>query len=240
MILNILVINLLGHNMKKHIFCSLMAMTVLLLTGCSSHSTVSMWENTKTASRHIGRGVRALAGGGKDSRLLHYPYEFQGPEDSQYIGIYDEDEVHQKPSFPLAKEVPGDMGSFLPGIDGFHSPAGKEAVAFKHVHFDTNQDHVHKASELEVIKSICKYLKKNPSTYVYIEGHCDARGTALYNMSLGSRRSNMVRSMLIENGIDLNRLFTVSYGKEKPLDEGNNPVAWEKNRRVQFKLFKKN
>lgn len=209
-------------------------------SACSGRSSTSMWENTKTASRYIGRGFKALGGGGKDSKLLHYEYEFQGPEDAAYIALYDEDGKIDSHSFPLAKEVPGELGSFLPGIDGFHDPLSKEATVFKNVHFDTNLDIVLGQDDAMTIKAISKFLKKNPDYYVYIEGHCDKRGTDLYNMSLGSRRSNRVRNMLIENGIDLNRLFTVSYGKEKPIDDRDNPMAWEKNRRVQFKLYKKN
>lgn len=226
--------------MKKIIFSFLATVSLLSLSSCGPGSSTSMWENTKTASRYIGRGFKALGGGGKESRLIHNPYEFQGPEDSSYVALYDEeDDGSQTPSFPLSKEEPGNIGSFLPGIDGFHDPANKEAEIFKNIHFDTNRDQVKGPDDLQAIKAISKYLKKNPKYYVYVEGHCDQRGTALYNLSLGSRRSNTIRNLLIENGLDLNRLFTVSYGKEKPMDEANNPVAWEKNRRVQFKLFKK-
>ena len=199
-----------------------------------------MWQNTKTATRYIGRGFKALGGGGKDSRLIHYQYEFQGPEDANYIALYDEEDDGKARSFPLSKEVPGEMGSFLPGIEGFHDPVSKETTVFKNVHFDTNRDQLQSQSDIQIIRAISKFMKKNPQYYVYVEGHCDQRGTALYNMSLGSRRGNTVRNALIENGIDLDRLFTVSYGKEKPIDERNNPVAWDKNRRVQFKLYKKN
>lgn len=225
----------------KKIICSLLLTLVLVsLSGCGSRSSTSMLENAKTASRYIGRGFRALGGGGADSKLLHYPYEFQGPDDSGYLALYDAEDQGTAKSFPLSKEVPGEMGSFLPGIEGFHNPANKEMAVFKHVHFDTNRDQVKGSDDVNTLKAISKFLKKNPNYFVYVEGHCDQRGTALYNMSLGSRRSNTVRNLLIENGIDLNRLHTVSYGKEKPIDETNNPVAWEKNRRVQFKLYKKN
>lgn len=225
--------------MSKYIHACLVVLTALTVSGCGSRSSTSMWENTKTATRYIGRGFRALGGGGEDSRLLNYPYEFQGPEDAQYLALYDEDSKDDT-VFPMSKEVPGEMGSFLPGIDGFHDPLDKEVSIFKHIHFDTNMDQIHSKADAEIIRSVSKFLKKNPDYYVYIEGHCDERGPALFNMSLGSKRSNTVRSLLIQEGVDLNRLFTVSYGKEKPLVEGHNPVAWEKNRRVQFKLYKKN
>ncbi|MCH9632216.1 MAG: Peptidoglycan-associated lipoprotein [Chlamydiae bacterium] len=210
------------------------------MSGCGNRSSTSMWENTKTASRYIGRGLKAFGGGGKDSRLIHYQYEFQGPEDAKYIALHEEGESDDTKSFPLAREVPGEMDSFLPGIEGFHNPVSKEATVFQNVHFDTNRDQVQGQNDIQIIKAISKFMKKNPNYYIYLEGHCDQRGTALYNMSLGSRRGNTVRNILIENGVDLDRLFTVSYGKEKLIDGSNNPAAWEKNRRVQFKLYKKN
>ena len=117
-----------------------MLAALVVLSGCTSRSSTSMWENTKTASRYIGRGIKALGGGGKDSRLIHYQYEFQGPEDAQYIALHDEEDFGDSHSFPLSEEVPGEMGSFLPGIDGFHDPVNKEMVVFKNVHFDTFQN----------------------------------------------------------------------------------------------------
>lgn len=212
---------------------------LFLATGCASRTSASAKDNTKTAFRHFSRGMKSLIGGAQDSRLIHSSYEFVGPEDTAYIALYD-DSNDGGTVFPLSTEVPGELGSFLPTIDGFHNPEGKELAVFKNIHFDTDQDRIKGAEDEQTLTAIAKFLKKNPDYYVYVAGHCDARGTALYNMSLGSRRGLRVRNLLIEKGVDLNRLFTVSYGKEKPLDEGNNPLAWEKNRRVEFKLFKKN
>ncbi len=219
-------------------WCSIMA----LATSCQSRAATSMWENTKTATRYFGRGLKVLGGKGGDSRLIHYPYEFQGPEDLDYIQMADDDEDHSQhtaASYPLAQETPGEMGSFLPGLEGFHQPSEKEQHVFRLLHFDTNKDQVKGADDYQTVKEISKYLKKNPNTYVYLLGHCDARGTDIYNMSLGSRRSNTVRNLLIEQGVNLNRIFTISYGKEKPLNPANTPKAWEENRRVEFRIYKK-
>lgn len=218
-------------------WCSILA----LASSCQSRATTSMWENTKTATRYFGRGLKVLGGKGADSRLIHYPYEFEGPQDLDYIQTNDEEDSDSQlvASYPLAQETPGEMGSFLPGLEGFHHPSEKEQQVFRLLHFDTNKDHVKGTDDYQTIKDVAKYLKKNPSTYVYILGHCDARGTDIYNMALGSRRSNTVRNLLIEQGVNLNRLFTVSYGKEKPLNHANTPKAWEENRRVEFRIYKK-
>jgi len=82
-------------------------------------------------------------------------------------------------------------------------------------------------------------LKKYASWAITIEGHCDERGTAEYNLSLGERRSVAVQSYLVSLGIPAGRLRTVSYGKEFPFDPGHDEAAWAKNRRAHFVITAK-
>jgi len=77
-------------------------------------------------------------------------------------------------------------------------------------------------------------LKKYPSWTVTIEGHCDERGTAEYNLALGERRAVAARAYLVSVGISADRLRTVSYGKEFPFDPGHEEAAFAKNRRAHF------
>lgn len=77
-------------------------------------------------------------------------------------------------------------------------------------------------------------LRKYPTWVVTIEGHCDERGTAEYNLALGERRAVAVRTFLVSLGIAPERLRTVSYGKEFPFDPGHDEAAWAKNRRAHF------
>ena len=77
-------------------------------------------------------------------------------------------------------------------------------------------------------------LKKYPSWVVSIEGHCDERGTAEYNLALGERRALAARTYLVSLGLDAGRLRTVSYGKEFPFDPNHSEDAWAKNRRAHF------
>jgi peptidoglycan-associated lipoprotein len=74
---------------------------------------------------------------------------------------------------------------------------------------------------------------------VTIEGHCDERGTAEYNLALGERRAVAVKTYLVSLGISPDRLRTVSYGKEFPFDPGHTEDAWFKNRRAQFVITAK-
>ncbi len=79
-----------------------------------------------------------------------------------------------------------------------------------------------------------QYLLFHPDVPVTIEGHCDDRGTDAYNMALGERRAESVKMFLVDLGIGADRLSTISYGEERPIDRGHNETAWAKNRRAQF------
>lgn len=82
-------------------------------------------------------------------------------------------------------------------------------------------------------------LKKYSTWTVTIEGHCDERGTAEYNLALGERRAVAARTYLVSLGISADRLRTVSYGKEFPFDPGHDEAAWSKNRRAHFVITAK-
>ena len=77
-------------------------------------------------------------------------------------------------------------------------------------------------------------LKRYPAWTVTIEGHCDERGTAEYNLALGERRAVAAQAYLVSLGIPASRVKTVSYGKEFPFDPGHDEAAWAKNRRAHF------
>jgi peptidoglycan-associated lipoprotein len=84
------------------------------------------------------------------------------------------------------------------------------------------------------LQSNADVLKKYPSWQITIEGHCDERGTAEYNLALGERRAVAARTYLVSLGISADRIKTVSYGKEFPFDPAHNEGAWSKNRRAHF------
>ena len=82
------------------------------------------------------------------------------------------------------------------------------------------------------------YLSKAPSVKVRIEGNSDERGSDDYNMALGERRAKAAKDYLVNLGIQSNRLTTISYGEEKPVDPGQDEEAWAKNRRADFIIVK--
>jgi peptidoglycan-associated lipoprotein len=90
-----------------------------------------------------------------------------------------------------------------------------------------------------VLDADAPLLKRYPSWIVTIEGHCDERGTAEYNLALGERRAIAARAYLVSLGISADRLRIVSYGKEFPFDPGHEDNAWTKNRRAHFVITAK-
>jgi len=72
---------------------------------------------------------------------------------------------------------------------------------------------------------------------VTIEGHCDERGTTEYNLALGERRAEAAKAYIINLGVDIGKISTISYGEELPLDPGHNEAAWSKNRRDHFLVY---
>jgi peptidoglycan-associated lipoprotein len=76
-----------------------------------------------------------------------------------------------------------------------------------------------------------EWLRQHPNVVVSLEGHADERGTREYNLALGERRANALRDYLVALGIDQDRLRTISYGKERPVDPRSTQEAWERNRR---------
>ena len=103
----------------------------------------------------------------------------------------------------------------------------------KPLFFDYDSAEVNGAGQA-VLDSDAALLKKYTTWTVTIEGHCDERGTAEYNLALGERRAVAARAYLVSVGISADRLRTVSYGKEFPFDPGHDEAAFAKNRRAHF------
>jgi peptidoglycan-associated lipoprotein len=83
----------------------------------------------------------------------------------------------------------------------------------------------------ETLRKQAAWLRKNSKITIVLEGHADERGTREYNLALGERRANSAKDYLLTYGISSDRISVLSYGKERPVDSGSNPLAWSKNRR---------
>ena len=98
------------------------------------------------------------------------------------------------------------------------------------VFFATNESILTTRSR-DTLRKQAGWLRENSEVTVVLEGHADERGTREYNLALGERRANAAKDYLMTYGISSNRISVISYGKERPVDSGSNPLAWSKNRR---------
>jgi peptidoglycan-associated lipoprotein len=98
------------------------------------------------------------------------------------------------------------------------------------VFFATNETVLTTASR-ETLRKQATWLRKNSDINVVLEGHADERGTREYNLALGERRANSAKDYLLTYGVSSDRISVLSYGKERPVDSGSNPLSWSKNRR---------
>jgi OmpA-OmpF porin, OOP family len=112
---------------------------------------------------------------------------------------------------------------------------GAESHVLEDIHFDFDQYEL-RPDARAILKRHAAWMMENQDAIltIVVEGHCDERGTAEYNMALGQRRANAAAKYLIDLGVDAKRISTISYGFERPLDPGHNEEAWAKNRRAHF------
>lgn len=109
--------------------------------------------------------------------------------------------------------------------------AAREQFVNEDVHFDFDKSDI-KPEAAEILKAKAQFLSDKPNLKVQLQGNCDERGTAEYNLALGQRRADSAKAFLVNLGVPAAQLSTISFGKEKPLDPAHNEAAWAKNRRV--------
>jgi peptidoglycan-associated lipoprotein len=115
----------------------------------------------------------------------------------------------------------------------------KVQITFKDVFFNFDKSDIaynkaFKEDQKAAANADVALLKANPNVKITVEGHCDARGTAEYNLALGERRAKAVKDYLVGAGIAADRIAVISYGKERPFVVGNDENAWKWNRRGHF------
>lgn len=115
-------------------------------------------------------------------------------------------------------------------------PTAEGEGLFRDVHFGFDSTELGDDAQQNIDYNI-QIMERNPSLDVQLEGHCDERGTAEYNLSLGSRRGEAVRDVLVAAGVNPSRLRVISYGEEVPINPGHTEEAWARNRRVHFSAF---
>jgi peptidoglycan-associated lipoprotein len=113
----------------------------------------------------------------------------------------------------------------------------EEKIVFEDIHFDFDKYDI-RPNAVPILQKVASWLLKNTFAKIFIEGHCDERGTNQYNLALGDRRAKATKDYLTALGVVSNRIEMVSYGEEKPLCTEKTEECWAKNRRAHFVILK--
>ncbi|HWU67662.1 MAG TPA: peptidoglycan-associated lipoprotein Pal [Stenotrophobium sp.] len=133
-----------------------------------------------------------------------------------------------------ANGMNGNTNGSPTAIGGDAAAAQAAALEQNKIYFAFDSTDINADGE-NVINTYSKYLLANPTAKVRLEGNTDERGSRSYNMALGERRANAVKSELDAKGVAAGQTTVISYGEERPADPGHNEAAWAKNRRVEIK-----
>ena len=123
-------------------------------------------------------------------------------------------------------------------FQGGNIPVATEGGSFPDIFFDYDSAVV-RQEDRAIVESNAKLLSGDRSLQMEIEGHCDKRGTAEYNLALGEERAKAVAALMVSFGASADQLSTISYGEEIPLDPADSDAAYAKNRRAHFAVFRK-
>ncbi|HCH24102.1 MAG TPA: peptidoglycan-associated lipoprotein Pal [Oceanospirillaceae bacterium] len=116
-----------------------------------------------------------------------------------------------------------------------HEQSKEATKALAHIiYFDFDQSTI-RAEYREVLNGHAAFLAQNPGARIVLEGHADERGTREYNMALGERRGNSVSRYLVVQGVSVDAIEVVSFGEERPVNEGHDDASWSENRRVEIR-----
>lgn len=179
-----------------------MMLTSVVLTGCESLDTEDQDVNADVAAEETNQGA-ANSDADNDVEAGKAPNEAQ---------INAEKLAEQKAREAAERE----------------QAALRETRTF---YFDFDQSKI-QAESKPALAAHAAFLSANPSIKVVVEGHCDERGTKGYNIALGERRGNAVAKFLLVNGVSSSQIEVVSYGEEKPVNNGHDEAAWAQNRRA--------
>lgn len=139
-----------------------------------------------------------------------------------------------EPSVKEAPPAPMEVAPAPPPAPGV-AVTEERLSQFDDVLFDFDKSELREDGR-RTCEAVADYLTKHPQAKILIEGHCDERGTAEYNLALGERRATAVMNYLVSLGVPRAALSTISFGEERPLDPGHDEAAWAKNRRAHFVL----
>jgi len=195
-----------------------MSMVLIGMPGCSKKSVQSGGDSQST------QGM--AKGGSSDSSrsgVGSFPDTGVQPGGGELRGLDKNPSEERVGSGTMLAKV--DPSSSAGRQDEFRAEAGLLDVFFAYDSWTISED------GRQALSRDAEWIKSNPSVLVKVEGHCDERGTAAYNLVLGEKRAKATRNYLVELGVGANRLSVVSYGKERPSCNEHTESCYQQNRR---------
>jgi peptidoglycan-associated lipoprotein len=186
----------------------------LLLTGCPKKTVVKEEPSMRKAEEPVAEREKAAKLAAEQEAARIREEEAKKAKEKEFEKSL------------VAKREPGIAGEVF------------ESRLLKDIHFDFDRYDI-RPEDTQILKENAALLSKYPQVKVQVEGHCDERGTNEYNLALGERRANAAKKYLLSLGISTDRISSISYGEEKPLDTGHDEEAWAKNRRGHFVILSK-
>jgi len=186
----------------------------LLLTGCPKKTVMKEEPSTRKAEEAVAEREKAAKLAAEQEAARIREEEAKKAKEKEFEKSL------------VAKREPGIAGEVF------------ESRLLKDIHFDFDRYDI-RPEDTQILKENAALLSKYPQVKVQVEGHCDERGTNEYNLALGERRASAAKKYLLSLGISTDRISSISYGEEKPLDTGHDEEAWSKNRRGHFVILSK-
>jgi peptidoglycan-associated lipoprotein len=186
----------------------------LLLTGCPKKTVVKEEPSMRKAEEPVAEREKAAKLAAEQEAARIREEEAKKAKEKEFEKSL------------VAKREPGIAGEVF------------ESRLLKDIHFDFDRYDI-RPEDTQILKENAALLSKYPQVKVQVEGHCDERGTNEYNLALGERRASAAKKYLLSLGISTDRISSISYGEEKPLDTGHDEEAWAKNRRGHFVILSK-
>ena len=199
-----------------------LCVSVAFLTGCA-----------KKAALKEGAGV---AGAAQDQKAVSAGTTAAQGDAAARERALREKELREKAEREAAEKAAREAAEKAKKEAAAKAAAILQELKIADIHFDFDKYNLRPDAQEILKKGAPAYLKYRDYKLV-VEGHCDERGTAEYNLALGEKRAMEAAKYLVNLGIEKERIRTISYGKEMPLDKGHDEAAWAKNRRAHFVVF---
>ncbi|MBA4421987.1 MAG: peptidoglycan-associated lipoprotein [Syntrophus sp. (in: bacteria)] len=212
--------------MKRNMFwvgliALVLCLSVTFLTGCAKKAAVksdtATTQEQKAVTKAPSTDDQAAAAAAREKALREQALREQAEKEAAAKAAKEAAEKAKKEAAEKAKAI-------------------LKELQIPDIHFDYDKYNLKPEAQAILKAGAPAYLKYSGYKLV-VEGHCDERGTVEYNLALGQKRADEAAKYLADLGIQKERIKTISYGKEMPLDKESNEAAWAKNRRAHFVIF---